>query len=156
MICSFTFSGVEASESLTVTVLVNALGRVIIVERRLRGESPAVEVAIVGEEENVRADGHLVLQPITTATMGELTGQRIGLVTIAIMVRSYLPVRQGVENAIVGEAESAFRLLGNAPSATLSTPGANEGAWDAWLGSQRRNKSLNRQVVLLPQNHCRP
>ena len=115
-----------------------------------------MEAVIVGEEESVRAGGHLDLHPIMTATMGVSIGQRIGLVTIAMTVRSYLPVKQGVENAIAGEAESASRLLGNAPSATSAIPVAKEGVRDAWLGRERLKKSVNRLLLQLLQNLCLP
>jgi len=91
-----------------------------------------------------------------TATMGVSIGQRIGRVTIAMTVRSYLPVKQGVENAIAGEAESASRLLGNAPSATSAIPVAKEGVRDAWLGRERLKKSVNRLLLQLLQNLCLP
>lgn len=70
------------------------------------------------------------------ATMGGLTGRRIGLVTIAGTARSYLPVKRDVGNAIAGEAVSAGLLLGNAPSVTRAIPVANEDVQDAWLGGE--------------------
>lgn len=144
VICSFIISGEEVSESLTVqvTILVylkiisskRGSGRVIIVARRLKRESPAVELVIDGEEESARVDGHWGLHQIMTVTTGVSIGHRIGPVTIAMMVRSYLLVRQGVDDATAGEAGSANRLHGSALSATLAILGGKKGARDAWLG----------------------
>lgn len=159
-------SGEEASESLTATAQVNILvylkiissktasGRVIIVARRLKRESPAVEAAIVGEEENAKVGGNWDLHRIMIVTMGVSIGQWIGLVTIAKMAKSYLLVKQGVENAIAGEVVSVSRLLGSAPSANLAILAGKKGVRDAWLGRERRRKLVNHLPLQLLQNQC--
>ena len=124
-----------------------ARGLVIIVEGRLKRESRAVVLVTDGRGASARVGGRLDLRPIMTATMEGLIGHRIGLVTIARMVRSYLPVRLDVANAIAGEAGSVSLLLGNVPSATSPILVAEIDALDAWLG--RLKQSLRRLLKRL-------
>ena len=104
-------------------------------------------LVIGGRGVSARVVGRLDLHPIMTATMEGLIGHRIGLVTIARMVRLYLPVRLDVANVIAGEAGSVSLLLGNVPSATSLILVAEIDALDAWLG--RLKQSLRRLLKRL-------